>query len=376
MGKSVEGMLMNQKFFLLVLMFTLFLTGCQQKTSSSKSSSSNNSTSCTGQAYWTTPGCAGYCQYYPASTLCGGSGGTTGTTSGGTTGTSSGGTTGICAQNPGAAYCSSTYCAVTPKPYGCLSNGTNCYLTPTAAGCGGSSTTVAQNPYWGMWYPPSNTEPVGSCSSTYIPTGLTGAVETRKGTITLRGKGRNSTDPVTDYSPFDVEASSYQNTSSMLMSVAQAKMFFLTDSVLKLRVKVKPEPNATGSYGTSGVCYGRNTGAYLPGYTKLQYTVKVYGTSSSNAVTYLGTVGTYQTSVNNCSPAIDLSDYKEQSPTGLIVVIDNVMENKNCTKPAGASDSFWNQYGWSSCNTYNKVRSMECWSMDFEVAADGTKTFD
>lgn len=352
-------------------MFTLFLASCQQKTSSKKSSSSNPSTSCNGQAYWTTPGCGGFCQYNPTNAYCG-NGTTTGTTSGGTTGTSTGGTigTGACAVNPGAAYCSSTYCSVSPRPYGCLANGTNCFLYPSAAGCGGSSSAIAQNPYWGMWYPPSNVEPTGYCSTAYVPSGLSSALETRKGTITIRGKGRNSTDPVTDYSPFDIEAPNYLNTSDLLKSVANAKMFFLTDSVLKLRVKVKPEPNATGTYGTSGVCYNRGTGAYQSGYTKLQYTVKVYGATASNGWVYLGTKGTYTTGVNSCSPAIDLSDYKESSPTGVFVVIDNVQENKNC------SPWSWNSAGWGNCSNFNKVRSMECWSMEFEVAADGTKTFD
>lgn len=365
---------MKQKTFLILLtFFTLILTGCQEK-SSSKKKSSSSSQYCAGDKYWTAQGCAGFCQYNQSHASCV-NGGTTGSTSGGSTGGSNGGT-GACAVNPSAAYCSSTYCSTYPRPYGCLANGTNCFLKPTAYGCGGSSTIIPQNQYWGMWYPPTNTEPTGYCSPTRNPDGLTSALATRKATITIRGKGRDSTDPATDYSPFDSEAPYYQNTSDMLKSVGQAKMFFLTDSVLKLRIKVKPEPNATGTYGTSGVCYGRNTGAYLPGYTKLQYTVKVYGTDASNAVTYLGTKGTYVTGVNSCSTAIDLSEYKEMSPTGLIVMLDNVMENKNCTKPVGASDSFWNQYGWSNCNQFNKVRSMECWSMEFEVAADGTKTFD
>ena len=133
-------------------------------------------------------------------------------------------------------------------------------------------------------------------------------------------------------------------------------------------MKVNPEPDSPGT--AQSVCYGRGSGAYLAGYTKLKYYVKVYGTTSGNGFTYLDTLGPFTTGVNDCSAAIDLSDYQEASPTGLIVTVNNVMENKNC------SSWSWSSTGWGSCSTFNKVRSMECWSMDFEVAADGTKTFD
>jgi hypothetical protein len=274
----------------------------------------------------------------------------------------------MCALNPEAAYCSPNYCSVSPRPYGCLANGTNCFQNQTAAGCGGSSTVVQPNPSWGMFYPPSGSPPAGSCSSTVLPAGLTSAMETRKGTITINGKGKSSADLATEYLPLGSDAPNYLNTSSMLKSIAQAKLFFLTDSVLKLRIKVNPEPDSLGT--ASSVCYGRGTGAYLSGYTKLNYTVKVYAVSSTNSVSPLATLGPFTTSVNDCSESIDLSLFKQASPTGLIVTINEVMENKNC------SPWNWNSVGWNACNTFNKVRSMECWSMDFEVAADGTKTFE
>ena len=357
----------NKNFVILLTFFTLILSGCQQK-SSSKSSSTQNALVCTGQAYWTTPGCTGYCQYNP--TACNGSttGTTTGGTTGGTTGTTTGGgtLTGLCAMNPTAAYCSPTYCSVFPKPYGCLANGTNCFQNQTAAGCGGSSTVVATNPYWGVWYPGGI--PAGTCASTYTPNGLTSAVETRKGTITLSSPGKESSLP-NEYLPFGVDAPNYINTSPMLKSIAQAKMFFLTDSILKLRIKVNPEPDSPGT--GSSVCYGRGSGAYLSGYTKLKYYVKVYEATSGNAAgALLAQLGPFTTSVNSCSAALDLSSYKESSPTGVFVTINDVQENKNC------SPWNWNSEGWNNCSTFNKVRKMECWSMELEVAADGTKTFD
>jgi hypothetical protein len=56
-------------------------------------------------------------------------------------------------------------------------------------------------------------------------------------------------------------------------------------------------------------------------------------------------------------------------PNGMYLKISNVLENKGC------SDWNW-QGGFSNCNNWVPVRSSECWTMDIEVAADGTKTFD
>ena len=347
---------MKQKtFFLMLAFFTLILSGCQQKSSTKSSSSSNpSSISCAGQAYWTTPGCVGYCQNSPTSYACNGS--TTGTTAGGTTG----GTTGAnCSVYPIPNTCAQ-YCQQVPRPYGCLSNGSNCTVTPNAAGCPGASVTI--NPYWGIQYPPTGEPPAGTCSEPYAPQGLPNAFETRKGTITLAGLTTGSI----EYNP--LTASNLLNTSPMLKSVAQAKIFFMTDSVLKVRIKVKPQPAASQS---STMCYGRNMpGVTIPGYTKLQYYVKVYGVSEGNAVTLLDTMGPFSTGVNSCSDAIDLSSYQEQSPTGVAIAIDQVKANQNC------SGSYWTSSGFANCNVYKNVRSFDCWAMDFEVAADGTKTFD
>jgi hypothetical protein len=191
------------------------------------------------------------------------------------------------------------------------------------------------------------------------------AFNTRKGTITLAGLTTGSI----LYSPFAPEAPNYLNTSPMLKSVAQAKVFYMTDSTLKVRFKVKAQPDAAQ---TDTMCYGRNMpGSTFPGYTKLQYYVKVYGVNASNAVTFLDTKGPFTTGVNSCSSAVDLSQYINQNPgqVGLVVTVDQVKANQAC--------SSWNwTTGFTSCNSYKNVRSFDCWAMDIEVAADGTKTFD
>jgi hypothetical protein len=353
---------MKQKSFLLIIItLALFMAGCDSTAKKKSSSSSSNAycdqyptaygctsnVTCNPPQYGQTQ-CSNYCQYF----ICGN---TTGSSTGGST---TGGSSVNCNVLPIHNTCPQ-YCQVYPGAYGCLANGTNCNANPSASGCPGSSTTV--NPNWGVHYPPSGTPPAGTCSDAYLPVGSTTAYETRKGTITLAGKTSGSI----EYAPFSVDAPNYLNTSPMLMSVAQAKLMFMTDAVVKLRIKVKPQPEAAQ---TDTMCYGRNMpGSTIPGYTKLQYYVKVHGVSAGNAVTYLGTLGPFITGVNSCSAAMDLSSFKEQSPDGIIVSVDQVKANQNC--------SSWTN-GFSNCNSYKNVRSFDCWSMDFEIAADGTKTFD
>lgn len=376
---------MMQKTFILTLMFfTLILTGCQEKTVAKKSSSSN-SLVCSGQAYWTTPGCTGYCQYQPTAAGCNGS--TTGGTTGAPTLNCNGnaywttpGCTGYCTNYPTATGCSGTtaagtaggsstglscttasspicsnYCSTFPSAYGCLPNGTNCYITPTASGCPGSSTPIT--PGWGTQYPGG--EPAGYCSPLRAVDGAPTAHDVRKATLT----GTGLTSGSIEYNP--LTAGNYLTTSTMLKSVSGAKTFFLTDSMLKLRIKVKPQP---ASAQTSTMCYGRVPGATIPGYTSLRYRVKVYGVTASNSMNFLADLGEFTTGVNSCSQAIDLSYYKEVSPSGVVVSIDKVQANQNCWA------SSYN--GYAGCTLYRNVRSIDCWSMDFEVAADGTKTFD
>lgn len=372
---------MNQKsFFLFMMFFTLILAGCQEK-SSKKSSSTTNALTCSGASFYTTPGCGGYCSITAnaQTAVCLGGG----TTTGGTTGTSSQclgnnyynvpGCAGYCMYYPNAAGCAGTttsgstgsnctspiaktcanYCTTYPGALGCLPNGTNCWSSPSAAGCPGSSTAL--NPVWGTHYPGG--EPVGSCSATYT-SGSGTAVETRKATIIAAS--------TYGYNP--LTAGSYLNTSTMLMSVSSAKTFFMTDASLKLRVKVKPQQELTGSASPT-FCYGRvRNGARIPGYTKLQYTVNVYGVSASNSMSYLGSAGSFETGVNSCSNAIDLSYWKEVSPTGVVIAIENVKANQNCQYSA--------YNGFTDCGSFKAIRSFDCWGLDLEVAADGTKTFN
>jgi hypothetical protein len=162
-----------------------------------------------------------------------------------------------------------------------------------------------------------------------------------------------------------MSAGNYLNTSSMLMNKDAAKVFFMTDSVLKLRVKVKPQQDLTGT-SSPLFCYGRvRPGSRVPGYTQLQYTVQVYTASGALIV---DSAKTFTTGVNSCSEAINLSEYKEANPNGIMIGISDVKANQGC---------WWSETnGYTDCDSFVNIRSFDCWGLDFEVAADGTKTFD
>jgi hypothetical protein len=318
------------KHLSLLLLFSSFLlVGCQESKKKSSSSSSNNycvqypqAWGCAGQTGGTTGGancnppqfgqtqCPNYCQIFN----CGGTTGTTGTT----TGTTSGGTTG----------------------------GTNPYTNI------GSSAL----PNWPGKYPGG--QPTGSCSSPYTPSGLTGAYDTRQATMTIVGKSW--------YNPSSPEAPSYMNTSSRLRSVNEAKILLSTDSFLKVRFKVRPQPESSSS---SPYCYNRQPGSPVAGYTKLQFNVRLVGQRANGTIDY-EPLGTHTIGVNSCTPGIDLSYYKGIYPQGLYLIVENVKGN------TAFFPNNYESFGFRDVNQFVDVPTKDCWSLDVEVAADGTKTFD
>lgn len=333
------------KFMPLFLILSLAsLTSCSEKSSSKKKTSSNSQ--CIGAGYYSIPGCPGYNSY--------------GTTTGGNT-------TGTNNQS----------CFASPNNYwqipGCAGF---CQNYPTHTSCnGGTSTTggtngSVTNPYsnvstnpiyqnWGVQYPGG--EPLGTCSASYVPTGITFTpYETRKATVAIQGK--------TYYNPASSIASLYDNTSSILKSVSTARSFFQTDSLLKVRFRPRPQPQNTAS---SPYCYIPNyvNQSSIAGYTKLSYNVKLVGLRA-NGTTEEETLGTFTTNVNGCSQAVDLSSYASQFPGGIYLVIQSVKGNQ------GVWPNDYHLYGFKNSSVFSDIRSMDCWVMDIEVAADGTKTFD
>lgn len=317
----------------------LFLVSCVQE-KSKKSSSTDISAYCyQGSNYYTMVGCPGYAG---------------GTTAGTTTG------------NTQACYTGNNYYTMPGCPGYCQNNptGSGCSGTTTGGTTGGSTTNPYTNypstgvtPNWGMKYPGG--VPSGSCSAPYTPSGVSYTpYDTRKATMTIVGK--------TWYNPTDSVASSYMNTSSLLRSVNGAKQLFETDSFLKVRFKVQPQPEASNA---SPYCYGRQSGASIAGYTKLQFNVQLMGTKANGAVQY-EPIGTYTIGVNNCTPAIDLSSYASQYPGGIYLIVQSVKGNQ-AYFPAD-----YDYQGFKNVASYADIRSQDCWVLDVEVAADGTKTFD
>jgi len=326
--------------------FGLALFGCQEK--SSRSATNNSSLSPYCQQYPTASGCPGYngnttsgtgtnCSLYPTAYGCPGN---TGSTSGGTTSTS------FCQQNPYADGCNGSTTGATTS--GSTTGGTTNPYQPVSS--------TPYNPNWGNKYPGG--VPQGSCSTPYGPSGPANPYEVRKATMTIVGKSW--------YNPSSAEAPNYKNTSSLLKSVTGSKTFFMTDSMLKLRFKPKPEPEPSSS---DPICFGRVSGSPIAGYTKLNFTAKVVGVRGDNS-TGEEPLGTFNIGVNNCSTAIDLSSYRAQYPKGLYLVVSSVKGNK------AFFPNNYNSSGFRDVNSYVDIRTSECWSMDLEVAADGTKTFD
>lgn len=368
---------MKQVFLSSLLTFlVIFATGCSKETKKTSGSSMDPYCQynpylpqCLGGGYTTggqnpncqvnpqLPGCpnSNHCQMYPQDPACYGSGGTGGTT---------GGTSTHCLQNPYAANC----------PF-CLQNPQHMYCQKPPQ----KYPSDAMNPNWGQKYPPNNQPPAGDPNSclTFTPESLQNAGftpwDTRVGTVSIAGY--NSTlGAVNPYDPSLPVASNYLGTSPDLKSINGVKMFLMTDSILKVRFKPRPQPDRTASstscYNTSG-----NPTSTLPGYTKLNFTVVLRGIKSNDVHEDIAFKNYYNVGVNSCTPGWDISEHKAKSEyaNGLYFVIRGVSGNQGC------SDNDYRVNGFGSCSTPLTpwgIQSRDCWTMDIEVAADGTKTFN
>lgn len=280
------------------------------------------------------------------------------TTGGGTTGS----TNPICSQGNNYFYYPGCpgFCQSYPTNSACQGGTTG---TTTGGTTGGTTNPYPQypstgvTPNWGVKYPGG--VPQGSCTAAYAPTGINYTpYETRKATMTIVGK--------TWYNPADAVAPNYMNTSSLLRSVNGARQLFETDSVLKVRFKALPQPESSNA---SPYCYGRQSGSSIAGYTKLQFSVTLVGRRADNTVE-TEPLGTFNIGVNSCTPAIDLSPYASQYPGGIYLRVEAVKGNQ------AYYPNNYDFYGFRDVNSFSDIRSMDCWVLDVEVAADGTKTFD
>lgn len=251
---------------------------------------------------------------------------------------------------------------------------TNSCTTGGSGGTGGGSTggsgggsnqppyvgTVPYDPSWGDMYPglSKNLLEQNNCSASYaIESSL---YETRKVTVTASGEF--------SYDPTLPSIQSFTNTSIHLKSLERVQELLTTDALLKIRFKVKPEPESTGT--TNEVCFGRNSGSPSKGYTKVSFDVAVYGIKPFGETEEIATHSYSKVQINNCTPALNLKDYKQMYPNGIYFVIRNVRSNTLFHPDDYLKNGFY------SSDSMIRVQGTKCWSMDIEVAADGTKTFN
>lgn len=386
------------KHMSLIFIFAVmaFIAGCQE-TKTKKSSSSNNLQSCS--QYPAAYGCPQYCTYNPSGYGC--SGTTSGTTSGSTTGNTSNDCSNVTnyyqsSSCPGYSICQnnpsySSYCANYP------------------GGSTGGTTGGTTNPFpnyasayadknWQVKYPyvPS----IQNCPAPTTPSGISYTpYETRKGTVTVVGKGFSpvkNADPISWYDPRSYNTIADDRTSPLLRSVDEALKFFYTDSKMRVRIKANLQPDSSQ---TNPLCYGRVPNmSWIKGYSRLKLDLYLVGVTKNDD----GVVTSYSTpellipdmtiGANYCSSVLDLSNfngvnYPSKYPDGFFLQIRNVRGNQNWA-PGGATiqesnaqQQAFDTYGFFPNQYYDgnsympAIRSNDCWSVDIEVAADGTKTF-
>ena len=129
----------------------------------------------------------------------------------------------------------------------------------TTGGSTGGYTQIPSDNNWQSLYPKG--VPTGTCSS---PIGE--GYDLRQGTVTLAGGMMYA-----PYNPWSTLGDSQytsvnytHNNSDYLVDVNKAKNFIATDSRLKVRFKVRPQPAVSKSQGTW--CLGRQTGLAADSY--------------------------------------------------------------------------------------------------------------
>lgn len=149
---------------------------------------------------------------------------------------------------------------------------------------------------------------------------------------------------------------------------------FQSDSRVKVRLKVHPQPNPP-----KGVeyCRGRVTGKAedVNYYTKLRFRVHLRDikcntpdpndSSKCSSGFYLGNRYRTQTlepiSVDRCSPIIDVAAQRGLSNYGTAIEIEDVKSDTTC------------QFNSTHCPAEDPVRTASCWRMSLQVSTDYTQ---
>lgn len=156
----------------------------------------------------------------------------------------------------------------------------------------------------------------------------------------------------------------------------QMGLLLASDSKLRVRFKVKPQPiaNAGQEY-----CHGRSTGQSGDRYqyTKLKFSVHLrdvicssFNSNGQCQSAYLG--GRYASrivdaaDVNSCTPIMDLGHLRNTGNNIIAtsIEVDDVRSNSTCLLN-----------GSTNCNFADKVRDASCWNVRMQVATDFTQEF-
>ncbi len=269
-----------------------------------------------------------------------------------------------------------TGCDSATKKSSSRSSNSLCTQNPTASGCGGNtgggtggsySTTIPSDNNWADLYAGQTIPPESNCQTTGTGYGL------RKGTITMSGgwwfspaSNWSAQNPANTYSTTALAKESQytsnkygHNVSGYFTDVTEMRNFLDSDSVRKVRFKVRPQvkPPTGQSY-----CYYRRIGqsADTYGYSKLRLTVGVRPLKADGTLDTIKRSWTVESVVNSCTPAIDMSASQIGTwPHGVVFEITRAERSDNC----------WYQTG---CTTYADIPAKSCWQVDVEAAVDGT----
>lgn len=170
--------------------------------------------------------------------------------------------------------------------------------------------------------------------------------------------------------------------SDPVIDLQLAQVLFATDSRLKLRFKVMPQPNTIGM--NDEFCYGRNSGvADQFQYKKLKFNVRlrnivkttffIFGISSFTNTTvsshyHTRTIGPLD--VGSLSEVIDLSLNRDDTSLGTVVEIANVRADSECQYHTANNDSARMA---GACPAETLVREQSCWHLEMQVSTNETR---
>lgn len=153
----------------------------------------------------------------------------------------------------------------------------------------------------------------------------------------------------------------------------EASILFSSDSRLRIRFMVKPQPIAPSN---QTYCYGRNSGVAMAPYNKLKFDIYLrdINCSTGSSVScasgdytlgprYGGPITVGPIDVNSCSGIIDLGHLRNQSNFGTAIEVAAVKSDQYCE----ANNEF--------CPSEKNVRSIDCWQMTLQVVTDSTQDF-